>query len=48
MFTFVTGLMRRRALDGDFDVASAATMTMGLIRALFAGAISLTPTPESR
>jgi len=48
MFTFVTGLMRRRALDADFDVAAAAAMTMGLIRALFAGAISLSPEPEPR
>ncbi len=48
MFTFVGGLMRRRALETDFDVAGATAMTMGLFRALFAGAISLSPEPEPR
>jgi AcrR family transcriptional regulator len=48
MFTFVSGLMRRRALESDFDVPAAAAMTMGMVRALFAGAISLSPEPESR
>jgi AcrR family transcriptional regulator len=40
MFTFVGGLFRHRALDESFDVESAATMTMALLRALFSGAIS--------
>jgi AcrR family transcriptional regulator len=40
MFTYVGGQFRRRALDERFDVEVEATMTMALLRALFAGAIS--------
>jgi AcrR family transcriptional regulator len=40
MFTYVGGLFRRRALDERFNVEAEADMTMALLRALFAGAIS--------
>ncbi|MGA2487931.1 MAG: TetR/AcrR family transcriptional regulator [Roseiarcus sp.] len=40
MFNYVGGLFRRRALDERFDVEEEAAMTMALLRALFAGAIS--------
>lgn len=47
MFTYVGGLFRRRALDQDFDVEREAAATMALTRALFAGAISSSPQPET-
>ena len=47
MFTFVGGLFRHRALDESFDVEGAATMTMAMLRALFAGAISPANLPET-
>jgi AcrR family transcriptional regulator len=47
MFTYVGGLFRRRALDESFDVEREATMTMALLRALFAGAISSSNPPET-
>jgi AcrR family transcriptional regulator len=47
LFTYVGGLFRRRALDEAFDVESEATMTMSLLRALFAGAISSANPPET-
>jgi AcrR family transcriptional regulator len=40
MFTYVGGLFRRRALDERFEVEAEAAMTMALLRALFAGAIT--------
>ena len=46
-FTFVGGLFRHRALDEDFDVEGAATMTMALLRAVFAGAVSPASLPEA-
>jgi AcrR family transcriptional regulator len=47
IFTYVGGLFRRRALDERFDVEAEATMTMALLRALFAGAISTSRSPET-
>jgi TetR/AcrR family transcriptional regulator, repressor for uid operon len=47
VFTYVGGLFRRRALDESFDVEAEATMTMALLRALFAGAISSANPPET-
>ena len=47
MFTYVGGLFRRRALDASFDVEDEAAMTMALLRALFAGAISPSNPPET-
>ena len=47
MFTYVGGLFRRRALDARFDIEAEATMTMALLRALFAGAISSSNPPET-
>jgi TetR/AcrR family transcriptional regulator, repressor for uid operon len=47
MFTYVGGLFRRRALDENFDVEREAAATMALTRALFAGAISPSPQPET-
>jgi len=47
MFTYVGGLFRRRALDEIFDVEAEATMTMALLRALFAGAVSSSNPPET-
>jgi len=47
MFTYVGGLFRRRALDDNFDVEREAAVTMALTRALFAGAISPSPQPET-
>jgi AcrR family transcriptional regulator len=47
VFTYVGGLFRRRALDERFDVEDEARMTMALLRALFAGAISSSNPPET-
>jgi hypothetical protein len=47
MFNYVGGLFRRRALDERFDVEEEAAMTMALLRALFAGAISPTNPTET-
>jgi AcrR family transcriptional regulator len=47
MFTYVGGLFRRRALDGNFDIEREAAATMALTRALFAGAISASNPAET-
>jgi AcrR family transcriptional regulator len=47
MFTYVGGLFRRRALDENFDVEAEVAMTTALTRALFAGAISTSRSPEA-
>jgi AcrR family transcriptional regulator len=47
MFTYVGGLFRRHALDERFDVEAEAAMTMALLRALFAGAISPSSSSET-
>ncbi|THD47187.1 MAG: TetR/AcrR family transcriptional regulator [Bradyrhizobium sp.] len=46
MFTYVGGLFRRRVLDENFDVEDEVAMTMALLRALFAGAILPSRSPE--
>jgi len=51
MITMVSGLLKRRALEPGLDVDSEAAMTLGVLSALFKGAIepySLAPRPESR
>jgi len=47
MFTYVGGLFRRRALDANFDIEAEVAMTTALMRALFAGAISPSRSPET-
>lgn len=45
MFTLVGGLFKRRALEADFDRDAEAAMTLGVVKALFAGAIAPYPDP---
>ncbi len=40
VFTLVSGLFKRRALEPDFNCEAEAAMTVGVFRALFAGAIA--------
>ncbi len=40
IFTLVGGLMKRRALEPDFDIEREQAMTLGVLKALFAGAIA--------
>jgi TetR/AcrR family transcriptional regulator, repressor for uid operon len=40
IFTLVGGLFKRRALEPDFDADVEAAMTLGVLKALFAGAIA--------
>ncbi|HEY1942604.1 MAG TPA: TetR/AcrR family transcriptional regulator [Roseiarcus sp.] len=40
VFTLVGGLMKRRALEPDFDIEREQAMTLGVLKALFAGAIA--------
>lgn len=40
MFTLVSGLFKRRALEPDFDVEAEAAMALGVLRALFDGAVA--------
>jgi TetR/AcrR family transcriptional regulator, repressor for uid operon len=51
MITMVSGLFKRRALEPSLDVDSEAAMTLGVLTALFKGAIKpfpLAPRSESR
>jgi AcrR family transcriptional regulator len=49
VFTLVSGLFKRRALEPDFDCEAEAAMVTGVLRALFAGAIApFTGLVESR
>ncbi len=49
VFTLVSGLFKRRALEPDFDCEVEAAMASGVLRALFAGAIAPFPSlAESR
>jgi len=49
VFTLVSGLFKRRALEPDFDCEAEAAMATGVLRALFAGAIApFTALVESR
>ncbi len=43
VFTLVSGLFKRRALEPDFDCEAEAAMVAGVLRALFAGAIAPFP-----
>jgi hypothetical protein len=40
MFTLVSGLFKRRALEPDFDGDAEAAMSLGVLKGLFAGAIA--------
>ena len=46
IFTLVSGLLKRRALEPDFDCETEAAMTVGVFKALFAGAIAPCPDPS--
>jgi AcrR family transcriptional regulator len=51
MVTLVSGLLKRRALEPGLDLDAEATMTLGVLTALFEGAInpcSLSTRPEFR
>ena len=39
-FTFVAGLFKRIALEDDFDPEAERPMAVGVLKALFAGALS--------
>jgi len=43
IFTLVGGLFKRRALEPDFDPSVEAAMTLGVLEALFSGAIAPSP-----
>ncbi len=45
VFTLVSGLFKRRALEPDFNCQTEAAMTIGVLSALFAGAITPFPDP---
>ncbi|MGO4871601.1 MAG: TetR/AcrR family transcriptional regulator [Roseiarcus sp.] len=47
IFTIVSGLFKRRALEPDFDVEVEAAATMGVFKALFDGAITPYAGPEA-
>ena len=40
MTSLVAGLFKRKAIEPDFDVEAESAMTLGVFRALFAGALS--------
>jgi TetR/AcrR family transcriptional repressor of uid operon len=42
-FTFVAGLFKRMAIESDFDPDVETTMAVGVLKALFAGALSQGP-----
>jgi TetR/AcrR family transcriptional repressor of uid operon len=42
-FTFVAGLFKRMAIESDFDPSEEAAMAIGVLKALFAGALSPDP-----
>jgi AcrR family transcriptional regulator len=42
-FTFVAGLFKRIAVEGDFDPEAEGPMAVGVLKALFAGALSPDP-----
>jgi TetR/AcrR family transcriptional repressor of uid operon len=43
IFTLVGGLFKRRALEPDFNADVEAAMTLGVLKALFAGVIAPSP-----
>lgn len=45
IFTLVGGLLKRRALEPDFDSEVEGAMTLGVLKTLFAGGITPTPCP---
>jgi len=45
IFTLVSGLLKRVALEPDFDRAAEAALATGILRALFAGAIAPVAAP---
>lgn len=46
--TFVAGLFKRIAIEGDFDPEAEAPMAIGALKALLAGALSPGPPSEAR
>jgi AcrR family transcriptional regulator len=46
--TFVAGLFKRIAIEADFDPEAETPMTVGVLKALFAGALSPDPGVETR
>ena len=42
-FTFVAGLFKRMAIEPDFDPSAESAMAVGVLKALFAGALSPDP-----
>jgi TetR/AcrR family transcriptional repressor of uid operon len=42
-FTFVAGLFKRMAIEPDFDASVESAMAVGVLKALFAGALSPDP-----
>ena len=42
-FTFVAGLFKRMAIEPDFDPGVESAMAVGVLKALFAGALSPDP-----
>ena len=47
-FTFVAGLFKRIAIEADFDPEAETPMAVGVLKALFAGALSPEPGAETR
>ena len=46
--TFVAGLFKRIAIEADFDPEAETPMAVGVLKALFAGALSPDPGVETR
>ncbi len=46
VFTLVSGLFKRRAMEPDFDGEAEAAMMMGVLKALFAGAVAPFAAPK--
>jgi AcrR family transcriptional regulator len=47
-FTFVAGLFKRRAIEGDFDPEAETPMAIGVLKALFTGALRPEPSGKTR
>ena len=47
-FTFVAGLFKRMAIEADFDPEAETPMAIGVLKALFAGALAPEPAAPRR
>jgi hypothetical protein len=47
-FTFVAGLFKRIAIEADFDPEAETPMALGVLKALFTGALRPEPGAETR